>query len=682
MLIKLSIVVGAFYFIYQKLIENEGLEFSVFIQFLKENNVFSLKNIAFLIILSGFNWFFEFLKWRQLVSVIKKISLKESLEQSLGSLTASLITPNRIGEYGAKALYFSKPHRKRVLLLNFLGNAVQMSVTTILGCIGLILFVTTYKVDINYYNIGRFGLIIIVIGLFTIFGIKQDRFKIKGFPIHKIIDFVKSISTRIKAIVFGLSLIRYLIFSFQFYVLLHIFGIEVDYYRAMMVITSIYLLASVIPTIFIFDVVVKGSVAVYLFSLVGVNEISILCIITIMWLLNFVIPSLFGSYYVLNFNFERFSRMISILFIVTTLAYLLLIVSLIRGFNKVKPFELSDLQPKTKFSILIPFKDEAEHLPKLLDSIKTLSYPKDFFEIIFINDVSIDNSVEIIRNFSKRDQFNYQIHDNIRQSKSPKKDAITLGISKAKHDWIITTDADCILPKYWLDSFDEHIVTHQSDMLIAPVSYGSLHTFLERFQALDILSLQGTTIGAHGLNQPFMCNGANLAYRKSLFNELNGFEGNDTIASGDDVFFLEKAHKAKKAIHYLKTSKALVTTIPQPTWEALINQRKRWAAKTSATKNTFGKLTALIVLFMNLTLVCGVVLGFASILTWKLLFYTFFIKINIDFLLLYKTAIFLNKKEALSSYWLACLFYPFFSSFVAVSSIFSGYKWKGTRYSK
>ena len=106
LLIKLSIVVGCGYFIYQKLLENDQLQFSDFWQILMKNEAFSSKNILFLFVFTFFNWFFEVLKWKELVSFVKKISFSEALKQSLASLTTSLITPNRIGEYGAKAMYF------------------------------------------------------------------------------------------------------------------------------------------------------------------------------------------------------------------------------------------------------------------------------------------------------------------------------------------------------------------------------------------------------------------------------------------------------------------------------------------------------------------------------------------------------------------------------------------------
>ncbi|MCA0152081.1 flippase-like domain-containing protein [Winogradskyella sp. 2Y89] len=302
MLIKLSIVVGAGYFIYSKLLLNENLLFSTYIAFLIKNDPFSLKNVLFLVILTLFNWFFEILKWQKLVQVVQKISFKDALEQSLGGLTASLVTPNRIGDYGAKVMYYTNRFKGKIVLLNLVGNISQMTITTVFGVIGLTIFVNFYQVDIDYYRVTRFVFILLIIAILSFFGVKHRRFKVKGHSYVDIIDFIKSITINVKAKTLVFSLIRYLIFSFQFYFLLSVFGVAIDYLDAMVVITSMYFLASIIPSISIFDVVIKGSVAVFLFSFLKVNELTILTITTSMWLLNFVIPSIFGGYYVLNFR--------------------------------------------------------------------------------------------------------------------------------------------------------------------------------------------------------------------------------------------------------------------------------------------------------------------------------------------------------------------------------------------
>lgn len=304
-LIKLSIVVGAFYFIYQKLLNNDILSFTDFSDFLTKNNVFSTKTILFLLFLTGFNWFFEILKWKILVSSIKKITFKNALEQSLGSLTASLFTPNRIGEYGAKAIYYTSNFRKRIMLINLMSNMLQMTVTTVFGIIGFCFYILKYDPEINHYKLARFLVFVVLAIVLLSFGLTKSKFTIKGFSVEKIKRFIFQYSKNRLILGFTFSMIRYFIFSFQFYALLVIFETNLNYFDAMVIITSMYLLSSIIPSIFIFDAIIKGSVAVYLFAPTGINELIILSIITIMWLLNFVLPSFFGSYYVLNFNLPK-----------------------------------------------------------------------------------------------------------------------------------------------------------------------------------------------------------------------------------------------------------------------------------------------------------------------------------------------------------------------------------------
>lgn len=301
-LIKISIVVAAFYFIYQKLAQNSDLKFSVFTELLTKNTLFSLKNGIILAFLSFFNWFFEIVKWQQLVTPIQNISFKNALEQTLGALTASLFTPNRIGEYGAKAMYFTKDYRKRILLITLIGNLIQMGVTVLFGCVGIYFFMKEFQVVLNVSNMLKILIIGLIVIAIIVFFIRKTKWSIKGFSFEKISTFIKNYPMNIMVYGLVLSLLRYFIFSFQFYYLLTLFGIEISYLQAMMLVTSMYLLASIIPSIFAFDVVVKGSVAVYLFGFMDVNAVTVLCIVTLMWVFNFVIPSVFGSYFVLKFN--------------------------------------------------------------------------------------------------------------------------------------------------------------------------------------------------------------------------------------------------------------------------------------------------------------------------------------------------------------------------------------------
>ncbi|WP_452224972.1 glycosyltransferase family 2 protein [Lacinutrix chionoecetis] len=369
--------------------------------------------------------------------------------------------------------------------------------------------------------------------------------------------------------------------------------------------------------------------------------------------------------------------------IAITLLYLLLIGALIFGFDKVPGFKIEDIPPKTKCSVIIPFRNEAEHLPALLKSVVNLNYPKTHFEIIFVDDDSKDASVDIILKAFETSQTNFKVIKNKRTTNSPKKDAITSAIKIAKNDWIVTTDADCVLPKFWLDSIDCFIQKNDCKMIVAPVCYFEADSVLKRFQLLDFLSLIGATIGGFGIAKPFLCNGANFAYEKSLFTALDGFSGNDKVASGDDIFMLEKAIKQdKNAVKFLKTETAIVRTKPQPNLKSLIAQRKRWAAKTSQYHSVFGKTVGIIVLLMNAGLVSGLILVLAGLFNLKPLLYIFAIKSLIDFLLLFKTARFFNQENYLSNFMFSCLLYPFFSVYIAFIAMFSSYKWKGRTFKK
>jgi len=371
---------------------------------------------------------------------------------------------------------------------------------------------------------------------------------------------------------------------------------------------------------------------------------------------------------------------------IITIMYLLLIAGFIYGFDKVKKFKLANLQSKTRFSVIIPFRNEAENLPQLLESIQSLKYPKHLFEVIFINDLSEDDSVHIINSNLSNDPSNnidFSIINNSIKTNAPKKDAISKAINLAKYEWIITTDADCLLPEYWLDSFDECIQKSNPKCVAAPVTYQVETSFLNRFQILDMLSLQGATIGGFGIKKPFLCNGANFAYQKEAFIEVNGFDGNTKIASGDDIFLLEKmVRQYPNEVQFLKSEQAIVITNSENSWQQLITQRIRWAAKTSSYNNGFGKVTGIIVLLMNLMVILSLLLSVLGLLKATILFYIVFIKFNMDVLLICKAAIFFNQKEVLRSILLGFLLYPFFSVYVAFLSLFKGYKWKDRSYKK
>ncbi|WP_255572906.1 glycosyltransferase [Hanstruepera marina] len=372
----------------------------------------------------------------------------------------------------------------------------------------------------------------------------------------------------------------------------------------------------------------------------------------------------------------------TIIFIIITI-YVLLIGSYIYGFDKVPDFIILDSPSQIKFTIIIVFRNEADNLPELIQSLKNLNYSRTHFEVIFVNDDSEDSSVDIINNQINKIDFNFQIINREILSKSPKKDGIQTALKLVNTDWVITTDADCVAPKYWLDFFDVYIRQNTHKLIAGPVGYKVENNLLSQFQTLDFISLMGTTIGSFGLKKPFMSNGANLAYKVDLFHELNGFDGNSHIASGDDVFLLQKARKANpEYVGFLKSNKALVLTKPLQSLNALTKQRIRWASKSSAYSSRFAKLTGLIVLTMNMLVITIIGLAFGNIISWNTCLYIWVIKLSIDFILLFKTIRFLNQETVIRSYFWSSICHPFFICYVAILSSFKGYEWKNRQFKK
>lgn len=374
--------------------------------------------------------------------------------------------------------------------------------------------------------------------------------------------------------------------------------------------------------------------------------------------------------------------MMALLCLLVLLCYLLTILQLIWGCTQLKPVEFLNQTPVTFFSVVIPFRDEAQNLPSLLASLQLLDYPKDLFELIFIDDFSTDDSVKLLYKWrTTHGSIQTTLLENIRLSHSPKKDAITRAIPIVQQQWIVTTDADCTVPSTWLSSLDNFIRSKDANLVVGAVSYQAKPSFLAQFQLLDLLSLQGATQGSFGLGLGFMCNGANLAYTKSHFQALNGYAGNDKLASGDDVFLLQKSmcFDASK-VQYLKSKSHLVLTKPEQSWKALLAQRVRWASKTGSYQSVFGKDLAVWVLLGNFS---WLVLGALSITQpqWRIFFAAAtFLKFSMDYLLIRSAKKNTSSKRLRYVFW-GSLLYPFYCVFVALHAWPGTYTWKGRKLS-
>jgi hypothetical protein len=290
------IVAGAFYFIYNQLANNDKLDWVQFTAKFKKNQ--SVVGISFILLLSVLNRYFEILKWQNLASYLKPISVSEATKQVLAALTAGIFTPNGVGEYAGKALYYEKSETKQVVFLNLICNGIQMVLTVIIGIFGLLYFNAKYNVITTKTVAILFGVLIFTFVI--LFSLK--KIAIKGYSIEKLIHKINEIPKRIHQKNILLGICRYIVFSHQYYFLFLAFDVDLPYLTLMSAVTSVYFLASSLPTFQFLDFAVKGSVAIFFFGILGLNEWIVIFVSTLMWFLNVVLPVIIGSYYVLIFK--------------------------------------------------------------------------------------------------------------------------------------------------------------------------------------------------------------------------------------------------------------------------------------------------------------------------------------------------------------------------------------------
>lgn len=294
---KLIVAFGCLYFIVDKLINNSEISFSQFVLNAEEFKLLSIKNIFILLIFSIFNWFFEILKWKTLVSKIKIISWKEATKQSLSSLAFSLFTPNRIGEYGAKAFFFTKKDWKKVLVLNALGNGCQLLATLFFGIFGTLFYyneLLLFFQNINFKTL----LSILTLGIILLFS--AYIFK----RLKKIYSYFQSFSKSFHIKILIISFVRFLLFSNQFVFALYIFQSQVNYVNTICAIFLIYLVSSLIPMLSFLDVIVKGSISIIVLSWLDIHASVAISTSIIMWFFNFALPSIAGSFYILRLQYK------------------------------------------------------------------------------------------------------------------------------------------------------------------------------------------------------------------------------------------------------------------------------------------------------------------------------------------------------------------------------------------
>jgi len=326
-------------------------------------------------------------------------------------------------------------------------------------------------------------------------------------------------------------------------------------------------------------------------------------------------------------------------------------------------------------SVLIPYRNEQENIPLLLKSLSDLQYSTEAVEFIFINDHSLDNSVDTLMLGLVNFPFSHK-SISLEEKTFGKKRAIEAGVMGAAHSVIVTTDVDCIHSKNWLQEINR-LIDSESEFIIGPVINKKKPGLLANLQQIETLLLAGVTVGSAKLKIPLLCSGANLSYTKSLFNKLQPYKNNYNILSGDDMFFLEKIIKNNDMVHVEINSNSIVETEGAKSFTEMLSRSVRWASKSSKLAISLSTFFGAIVLIINcsiLFMTALVILDNDSIV--------FFIKLCavktiVDVLFLVLLANRYNRFQTIIYFPIMVVFYPFYLFIVSLATVFSSPSWKG-----
>ena len=315
-LLKIGIVAFALFFLYQQLTSKSSVEqfdLDQVLVKLQENYIV----VTVVILMMFLNWFLESLKWRFLISKIEKVSIKRSIRAIFSGITVSAFTPNRVGEYGGRVFCLEKADRIKGVLITVIGSMAQLVTTIVFGSIGILLlpnlmpeFDSLLSNIVFAYPIMLFLLILLNVLLVTLFlnasvfsvVLSKIKFLRKFKKYNEVFSFYNS-SELLEILLYSVG--RYIVFTTQFFILLQVFDVQIGYVEAMILITTMLLVISIIPTIAITEIGIRGSVALFLFGLVSVNAIGILSATFVMWVINLLLPALIGTIFIFSLKFFR-----------------------------------------------------------------------------------------------------------------------------------------------------------------------------------------------------------------------------------------------------------------------------------------------------------------------------------------------------------------------------------------
>ncbi|MBT7622345.1 MAG: hypothetical protein HN593_07945 [Lentimicrobiaceae bacterium] len=280
------------------------------------------------LLLIPLNILLEGMKWQYLMIKLEKISIYTAVKGVLAGISVSMIMPNRVGDYLGRVFILKKADRFQAVLATILGSLAQLLTTIIMGLIGIILFIPDYFIistGLNYWiYLGIIMGVVIAIAVLVFIYLNFSVFsvvikKISGKYYNKIQRYSQVFSwynQKELMNVLLLSIFRYLIFSMQFYLLLKVFGVGISYPVAMMLISIVYLMMAIIPTVALTEIGVRGSVSLYIFKQYFETTggwqpevaVGVLSASSFLWLCNLILPAIIGAGFVFSLKFFRKSN--------------------------------------------------------------------------------------------------------------------------------------------------------------------------------------------------------------------------------------------------------------------------------------------------------------------------------------------------------------------------------------
>jgi len=371
---------------------------------------------------------------------------------------------------------------------------------------------------------------------------------------------------------------------------------------------------------------------------------------------------------------------LNVFLMATTLAYVLLLAYMLRGWLRIPVFGRSERPVSTKVSVVIAARNEAENIPRTLDCLIAQDFPRELMEIIVVDDHSTDETASVVASYADRGVKLIRLDESDKHN-SYKKLAISRAIAQAAGEIIVTTDADCRMGKKWLATVIGFFEETDAFLVSSPVLYSEEKSRFERLQALEFLCLIGLGAAGIGNGRPTTCNGANLAYRKAVFLEMDGFVGIDNLASGDDELFLHKvAERYPDRVRFCKSRQAVVFTDAKPTLAAFISQRRRWASKSTKYKDRKVVALGLTVWLFNAAFLLGSVCFLAILPKLNAAFLSAFgLKMAAECLFALPLCHFSHRRDLLRYLPLLSLAHPLYLVYIGLAGNIGKYDWKGRK---